>query len=195
MKEYKKLIVLASIASITILGIVLINTFYKAGFFEREKKPVTIVTTTETALKETTTKVNRIVIEIKGEVCHPGVYVFNKDEVLMIDAIHMAGGLTPRADSSSINNLTVLDNHSVIVVGSKDSPSYLIGEGETLSKININTCTIDELKTLDSIGDARANAILEYRKKNGFFLSVDDILKVDGISIGILEKIKDYITV
>ena len=54
---------------------------------------------------------------------------------------------------------------------------------------------IEELKSLNGIGDAKASAIIEYRSKNGGFKSIDDIKNVNGISESLYEKIKDSITV
>jgi len=63
------------------------------------------------------------------------------------------------------------------------------------SKININTATIEELTTLDGIGEAKAKSIIEYRQENGNFSSIEDITKVSGIGDGLFAKIKENITV
>ena len=47
--------------------------------------------------------------------------------------------------------------------------------------VNINSATLEELKTLNGIGDAKANGIIEYREKSGGFTSTDQIKEVDGI--------------
>lgn len=47
--------------------------------------------------------------------------------------------------------------------------------------VNINTANQTELESLPGIGPVRAKAILEYRKKNGGFKSVDELTRVDGI--------------
>lgn len=47
--------------------------------------------------------------------------------------------------------------------------------------VNINTANQTELESLPGIGPVKAKAILEYRKKNGGFKSVDELTKVDGI--------------
>ena len=47
--------------------------------------------------------------------------------------------------------------------------------------ININTANQTELESLPGIGPVKAKAILEYRKKNGGFKSVDELTRVDGI--------------
>lgn len=55
-------------------------------------------------------------------------------------------------------------------------------------KININTATANELSRLDGIGGKKAQAIIEYREKNGKFRAVEELTNVDGISTSILEK-------
>ncbi|MBK1972580.1 DUF655 domain-containing protein [Campylobacter sp. TTU-622] len=62
------------------------------------------------------------------------------------------------------------------------------------AKININTANIEELKTLNGIGESRAKAIITYRKDQNF-TSIEDIKKVNGISEKIFTNIKDSISV
>ena len=69
------------------------------------------------------------------------------------------------------------------------------GSSQTSGKININTATAEELKTLSGIGDARAADIISYRSANGSFQSIEDIMRVPGIKSAAFAKIKDYITV
>lgn len=47
--------------------------------------------------------------------------------------------------------------------------------------VNINMANQTELESLPGIGPVKAKAILEYRKKNGGFKSVDELTRVDGI--------------
>ena len=48
--------------------------------------------------------------------------------------------------------------------------------------VNINTADAKTLaKELDGIGPAKAQAIVDYRQKNGSFKTADDLLKVEGI--------------
>lgn len=62
-------------------------------------------------------------------------------------------------------------------------------------KVNINTASKEELKTLNGIGDTRAESILSYREQNGPFQTIEDLMKVDGIKEGVFNKMKDSITV
>lgn len=59
-------------------------------------------------------------------------------------------------------------------------------------KININTASKEELMNLPSIGESKADKIIEYRKTN-IFNTIDDIKNVSGIGESIFNKIKDYI--
>jgi competence protein ComEA len=61
--------------------------------------------------------------------------------------------------------------------------------------LNINTATKDELIALEGIGPAKAQAILDYRKQNGPFKSVDDLKNVKGIGAKRLDKLRADITV
>lgn len=56
------------------------------------------------------------------------------------------------------------------------------------AEININTATEAELATLKNIGPAKAAAIVQYRDQHGRFMSLDDLLKVQGIGLDTLEK-------
>ena len=65
----------------------------------------------------------------------------------------------------------------------------------TVDKININTADKDELKVLDGIDKKKAKAIIDYRKEHGDFISIEEIMKVDGIGTKTYIKIKDKICV
>jgi competence protein ComEA len=55
--------------------------------------------------------------------------------------------------------------------------------------VNVNTADASTLaKELDGIGPAKAQAIVDYRQKNGPFHSPDDLLKVDGIGQRVLDQ-------
>jgi len=66
-------------------------------------------------------------------------------------------------------------------------------EQKNNQKININTATQSELETLSGIGPSTALKIIEYRKDNGRFLSIEDIKNVKGIGDAKFNKIKDFI--
>ena len=61
--------------------------------------------------------------------------------------------------------------------------------------LNLNTATKEELIALPGIGPAKAQAILDYRKANGAFKSVEELKDVKGIGAKRYEKIKSDLTV
>lgn len=61
------------------------------------------------------------------------------------------------------------------------------------NKVSINTASLEELLTLDGIGESKAKSIIEYREQNGKFQKIEDIMNVSGIGELAFEKIKDFI--
>ncbi|HCC34469.1 MAG TPA: hypothetical protein DEQ02_02060 [Ruminococcaceae bacterium] len=79
------------------------------------------------------------------------------------------------------------------------SPSAEISEPPSESEteedlyININSATAEELTALPSIGGIIAQRIVDYRETYGSFLTVDDLLEVNGIGERTLEKLRPYV--
>lgn len=67
--------------------------------------------------------------------------------------------------------------------------------GYDIGIVNINTATQTELETLPGIGPSTALKIINYRKENGKFSSIEEIKNVSGIGDNKFEEIKKYITV
>jgi competence protein ComEA len=60
--------------------------------------------------------------------------------------------------------------------------------------VNVNAASAVELAdSLDGIGDAKAQAIVDYRTKNGSFKSADQLTQVKGIGLTTVEKNAQYI--
>jgi competence protein ComEA len=71
------------------------------------------------------------------------------------------------------------------------APALALDQG----KVNINTADVEELMTLERVGEAYARRIVAYRKQNGSFKSAEDILMVKGIGSKILEVNAERIVV
>ena len=61
--------------------------------------------------------------------------------------------------------------------------------------VNINTADSTQLQTLNGIGPAKAQAIIDYRTQNGPFKTIEEIMNVSGIGQVTFDNIKAYITV
>ena len=60
-------------------------------------------------------------------------------------------------------------------------------------KENINMATVEEMKKLKGVGEKKAEAIIEYRKKNGSFKTKEDLMKVRGIGKKLFESFEERI--
>lgn len=90
---------------------------------------------------------------------------------------------------------TVKKNETTISQENQTSVSKGRSPKLPTTKININTATIEELVQLPGIGEVKARNIIEYRNKNGYFTSIDELINVNGIGEKTLDKIKDFITI
>ena len=61
--------------------------------------------------------------------------------------------------------------------------------------VNVNTAGVEELKTLNGIGDVLAQAIVDEREHNGPFSSVEDLTRVSGIGEKTLAKFADKVCI
>ena len=155
-------------------------------------------------------QVTKIYVDIAGEIKFPGVYeIENGDRVFQL--IEKAGGATENADISSINLSKKLTDGEKIIIFAKrnlidsETTSSSTTQSNTSSSvnsptkksnlININTASQKELEELSGIGPVLAQRIIDYREKNGYFSTIEDIKKVSGIGDKRFEAIKDSITV
>ena len=66
---------------------------------------------------------------------------------------------------------------------------------ERPAPVNLNTATEAQLEALPGIGAAVAARIVEYRKKNGAFKKVEELMNVKGIGEKSFLKLKPLVTV
>lgn len=158
--------------------------------------------TSETVIKEESMYV---VVDISGAVKNPMVVELTKGSRVE-DAINEAGGLLKSADISSVNRAALLEDGQKILIPSKNqsqtenaesSVSSLSDSGiqNSSERVNINTADSDTLRTLDGIGPAMAERIINYRNENGSYKSVEDLKNVKGIGDKTFEKLKDHVCI
>jgi competence protein ComEA len=150
------------------------------------------------------------VIHVVGAVRRPGVYKLRAGQRVQ-EAIRRAGGATTGADLQAINLAAkVADAQQVVVprkavagavvtstaapgAGGSGSPGATAGAAS--APINLNSATEEQLDTLDGVGPATAQKILEYRQQHGGFSSVDDLANVSGIGAKRIEALRAQVTV
>lgn len=190
-------------AKAAVIGGILLILVGVGGLFSKKEvsmEETEVVVTTMLAEKTevSTTQETVIFVDIKGEVRNPGVYQMKVGDRVK-DALEAAGGLTAEADSQKVNLAKRLEDQMVIVVPKVGEEAEEIPAGETRKeatkegKVNINTATVEELKTLKGVGEKKAEAIIEYRKKNGSFQTKEDLMKVRGIGKKLFESFQERI--
>ncbi len=116
-------------------------------------------------------------VYIGGAVINPGIYPL-KAEDTVTNLIEAAGGSTGNAD---LSNLEIYIPEATTV--------------EQPQKVDINRAEAWLLEALPGIGEAKAQAIIDYRNKNGAFHTINELLKVKGISNTVYEQIETLVTV
>ena len=149
-----------------------------------------------------------IQVYVSGAATNPGVYTLRAGARL-VDALAAAGGATAEADLAAVNLARRLrdEGHYHIPRVGEAPPASATADGEpSISPapdglqqgnrpINLNTASVDLLVTLPGIGNVKAKAIVDYRRRNGPFKSVDEIINVPGIGPSIYELIRPLLTV
>ena len=72
---------------------------------------------------------------------------------------------------------------------------YVVVDTTKVNKININTATIDMLKTHPYLDYYQAKEIVNYRLNTATFTTISDLLHVSLIDMATFEKIKPYLSV
>ena len=116
-------------------------------------------------------------IYIGGAVNNPGFYPLKAGDSID-DVIRAAGGTSANTDTSLLK-LYIPE----------------VGEEEPPQKVNLTRAEAWLLQALPGIGETRAQAIIDHRQQNGWFRSINELTKVEGIGTVTYEKIKHLITV
>ena len=114
---------------------------------------------------------------IDGAVANPGYYPARKEDTIV--SIVQSAGLASGAN---------LDRLKIHV-----STIHEIDSKQKTQKIDLNRAETWLLEALPGIGQSRAQAIVDYRNKFGYFHNVNELLKVNGMSKTILDNIKSLV--
>ena len=191
MSEKRKKIVGWITASV-VTGALLIFLFGGSGRGERAL-PASFSFDAGSAAEETAAEAKAGYLYLTGAVKKEGVYAF-EEGTRLFELVEEAGGFLPEADTSSVNLAeTVRDGAHVRIPFQGETTEAAGGSGTAY--VDVNSAGKQELMTLPGIGEAKADAILNYRKKNGPFRAAEDLLNVPGIGESILEQIIEWIKV
>ena len=144
----------------------------------------------------------RLFVHVTGAVRHPGVYRLPAWARLEL-AVRRAGGGTRAADLAGVNLAAKLSDGQQVVVPARPgpgataptSPTASAAGGQAQGPISLNSATLEQLDTLEGVGPATAQKILDWRAQHGGFGSVDDLKQISGIGPKRFESLKDKVRV
>ena len=195
-EKYRTVLVILVICAIVLIAYILKNASappvkeasFTAAPIKTEKEP------------EELKIVEKVFVDVKGEVVKPGLYEVRQGDRLKF-VIDRAGGFTPDADKKVINLAVKVSDEMMIYVpriGEIEPPllaSPMSGNDSGKDRININTATQQEFETLPGIGPAKASTFIQYREEHGPFATLEEIQNISGVGEKTFEKLKEYIYV
>lgn len=174
------------IATGAIIGLLLVSVLLYGWRYLRLEGRVDGVPAAEAAGLPEQASPATVYVHVTGAVNKSGVYQL-PEGARIFEAIAAAGGATDGALVDQLNLAERIADGDKVVVPSRDD--------ETESKLDVNKATSSQLESLPGIGPTLARSIVEYRKVNGPFRQIDDLLKVHGMKSSTLGKIKPFIAV
>lgn len=200
--ENKKILIIgiAIIILILLFMIKIIDNKYQKNNSTNTEYISSIETEKEEAFQE-----ERIIIYITGEVNKEGVIELPEGSRIA-DAIEKAEGVTENANLKNVNLAYALEDGQKIYIPNKNEEETIITEFtegivndsddvKQNKSININKADINELQTLNGIGESLAQSIIKYREENGNFKTIEDVKNVPGIGENKFENIKENIKI
>ena len=178
----------------------LLSGLIKMVSLNKNEQTFKLITVTPNLPPEPSSTSSLIQVHVTGEVMQPGVYSLPVGAIVQ-DAINAAHGPTEQAREDLLNLAAALSDGQRLYIPSlqEEQASFetdlRLSEIDFSKPININTASQEELEDLPGIGEVRAKAIIAFRTQNGYFLTIEDILKVNGIGETTFTQLKPLITV
>jgi competence protein ComEA len=156
---------------------------------------------TPIAIREDAPSGGRVLVHVAGAVRRPGVYAL-RSGARVADAVDRAGGARAKADLSAVNLAAKLEDGRQVLVPRRVAGGVVVPAaaggapaGAPAQPVDLNTATLEQLDTLDGVGPATAQKILDYRTEHGGFGSVDELGQVSGIGEKRLAALRDHVRV
>ncbi len=137
-------------------------------------------------------KEKKLMVHVSGAVISPGVYSFREGERI-VDALKAAGGASWKANLDGVNLAAPLVDGMQVVIPQKKEQEGSVAREDNNGLININRANSQELQELPNIGPSRAEAIIDFREKQGRFEGPEDLLEISGIGEKTLERLREHV--
>ena len=161
-----------------------------------------------------------VFVHVHGRVALPGLYELASG-ARVVDVVAAAGGFADDAEQGAVNLARPLVDGEQLYVpavgeaaadgaggGAGAGAGAASGAGASAGSgagggaagpgaalVDLNSADAAALETLPGVGPATSAAILDWRRQNGAFRSVDDLLGVSGIGEKTLAKLTPLVTV
>lgn len=197
-KHFEKIVLAAAILILAFMGFL-----NQKGADEERIKPQHIKAAGEESRSKeeprSKEEQEEIFVHLTGEIKDPGVISLKQGDRL-VDAIQIAGGHTSNADMDNINLALKMEDEMKIhipKIGEMKADYEIQGvmDGGTKENlVNLNNATKEELMTLPSIGEIKAQKIIDFREKQKFEKK-EDLKNVSGIGDKTYEELEELITI
>ena len=145
-----------------------------------------------------------VVVDVVGQVGRPGLVSLPAGS-RVADAITAAGGATPEADVSLLNQARlVIDGEQIRVprpgeviaaAPAAAAPGAAGGAGGGVGAlVSLNSADLATLDGLPGVGPVLAQRILDWRSEHGRFTSVDELGEVSGIGDKLMSQLRPRVT-
>jgi len=92
------------------------------------------------------------------------------------------------------NKTQLMEVYGLDSIKFREIESQITISSSNLKKINVNTCTFDDLKGNPYLSFKQINAIIQYRKQHGQYSGIEDLRKVAILNPQVMEKIIPYLS-
>jgi competence protein ComEA len=142
---------------------------------------------------------SKVVVYVAGAVVHAGLYTLAAGARAQ-DAVARAGGLRADADAAGVNLAQhVSDGEEIAVPRQGETPPRTARtravrkKAATPAAVNLNAADASALASLPGVGPTLAARIVEYRRLNGPFASVDELADVAGMTQRRIDALLPYL--